>query len=69
MRYCFQAHFKQLNGKAGALVIKVRLERHNGIVMNHKKIRRLMRQFGLVATLRQANPTPTVRWQKLRENI
>ncbi|WP_171643141.1 hypothetical protein [Paenibacillus phytorum] len=24
--------------------------------MNHKKIRRLMRQFGLVATLRQANP-------------
>ncbi|NOU71830.1 IS3 family transposase [Paenibacillus sp. LMG 31458] len=34
----------------------MRLERHNGIVMNHKKIRRLMRQFGLVATLRQANP-------------
>ena len=51
-----QAHFNQLNGKAGALVIKMQLENLNGIVMNHKKIRRLMRKFGLVATLRQANP-------------
>jgi len=49
-------HFEALNGKAGALVIKMRLERLNGVVMNHKKIRRIMRKFGLVATIRQANP-------------
>ncbi|MFC3256320.1 IS3 family transposase [Paenibacillus sepulcri] len=51
-----QTHFNQLNGKAGALGIKMRLERLNGVVMNHKKIRRLMRKFKLRATVRQANP-------------
>jgi len=51
-----QVHFNQLHGKAGALVIKMRLENLEGIVMNHKKIRRLMRKFSLVATLRRANP-------------
>ncbi|WP_341281330.1 hypothetical protein [Paenibacillus sp. FSL H8-0537] len=40
-----------MNCKVGALVIKMRLENLNGIVMNHKKIRR-MRKFGLVATIR-----------------
>ncbi|MCY9757784.1 IS3 family transposase, partial [Paenibacillus alvei] len=45
-----------MNGKIGALVIKMRLEKLNGVVMNHKKIRRIMRKFGLVATIRQANP-------------
>jgi putative transposase len=49
-------HFEALKGKAGALVIKMRLERLNGVVMNHKKIRRLMRKFKLVAVIRQANP-------------
>lgn len=49
-------HFEALNGKAGALVIKMRLEQISGVVMNHKKIRRLMRKAGLVATIRQANP-------------
>ncbi|WP_097676274.1 IS3 family transposase [Paenibacillus aquistagni] len=49
-------HFVALNGKVGALVIKMRLENLNGVVMNHKKIRRIMRKFGLVATIRQANP-------------
>jgi putative transposase len=49
-------HFDALKGKAGALVIKMRLERLSGIVMNHKKIRRLMRKFGLVAAIRQADP-------------
>ncbi len=34
----------------------MRLEKLNGIVMNHKKIRRIMRKFGLVATIRQTNP-------------
>lgn len=49
-------HFHALRGKAGALMIKMRLEHVSGVVMNHKKIRRLMRIAGLVAALRQANP-------------
>ena len=53
-------HFEALNGKAGALVIKMRLEKLNGIVMNHKQIRRIMRKFGLVA--RSVKPTPIVKW-------
>jgi len=45
-QYDFQfikEHFTALNGKAGALVIKMRLEKLSGVVMNHKKIRRIMR--------------------------
>jgi len=34
----------------------MRLERIEQVVMNHKKIRRLMRKAGLVAEVRQANP-------------
>lgn len=49
-------HFDDLNGKAGALVLKMRLERKDGIIINHKKIRRLIRKYMLVATIRQANP-------------
>jgi putative transposase len=49
-------HFDALQGKAGALVIKMRLEHLSGVTMNHKKIRRLMRKFNLVAVIRQANP-------------
>ncbi len=49
-------HFLALSGKAGALVIKMRLEQISGVVMNHKKIRRLMRKAGFVAVIRQANP-------------
>ena len=49
-------HFGALQGKAGALVIKMRLEQVSGVIMNHKKIRRLMRKFNLVAKIRQANP-------------
>lgn len=32
------------------------LENDYYVVMNHKKIRRIMRKFNLVATVRQANP-------------
>ena len=49
-------HFEALKGKAGALVIKMRLVRLNGVVMNYKKIRRLMRKFKLVTVIRKANP-------------
>lgn len=49
-------HFNRLRGKAGALVIKMHLEQHDHVRMNHKKIRRIMRKYGLVAKVRQANP-------------
>lgn len=35
---------------------KDEVERLNGIVLNNKKIRRLMRKFRLVAVIRQSNP-------------
>lgn len=54
--FLIKQHFDTLRGRAGALVIKMRLEQINGVVMNHKKIRRLMRKAGLVAVIRQANP-------------
>lgn len=37
-------------------MIKMRIERVDGIIMNHKKIRRLMRKYNLTATIRRANP-------------
>lgn len=49
-------HFDRLKGKAGARVIKMCLERIDGVVMNHKKIRRLMRKYSLIAKIRQVNP-------------
>lgn len=51
-----QQHFTSLKRKAGALTIKMHLEREDDIVMNHKKIRRLMHKYNLVAKVRQANP-------------
>ena len=54
--FLIKQHFDALRGRAGALVIKMRLEQMSGVVMNHKKIRRLMRKAGLVAVIRQANP-------------
>lgn len=42
--------------KKGAKQIKMRIEREHGIVMNLKKIRRLMKKFGLVCPIRRANP-------------
>lgn len=48
--------FDQEKGKAGALQIKMFLENDYGIIMNHKKIRRLMKQYHLTAQLRQAKP-------------
>ncbi|WP_254777344.1 IS3 family transposase [Paenibacillus sp. cl6col] len=51
-----KTHFDRLNGKAGALVIKMNLENVDNVVMNHKKIRRLMRKYNLIAKVRRANP-------------
>ena len=48
--------FHQHKKKVGALQLKMMLEQNHGIRMNHKKIRRLMKKFGLVAIIRQAKP-------------
>jgi putative transposase len=48
--------FEALKEKAGALVIKTHLKREDSVVMNHKKIRRIMRKYGLAAKVRQTNP-------------
>ncbi|MHB0885731.1 MAG: IS3 family transposase [Bacillota bacterium] len=47
--------FQRKNGKAGWRVIKMSLERQ-GTIMNHKKIRRLMKKYGLVTRIRRSNP-------------
>jgi putative transposase len=54
--HLIREHFISLNSKAGALTVKMHLERKNDVIMNHKKIRRLMRKYNLVAKVRQANP-------------
>lgn len=47
--------FQKKYRKAGWRVIKMNLERQ-GVTMNHKKIRRLMQKYGLVARVRRRNP-------------
>ena len=42
--------------KKGARQIKMRLKRDYGLIMNLKKIRRLMNKYGLVCPVRRANP-------------
>lgn len=42
--------------KKGAIQIKLRIERTHGIIMNLKKIRRLMKKYGLVCPIRKINP-------------
>ncbi|GEN55440.1 transposase [Halobacillus faecis] len=51
-----QVIFTQNQEKVGALQIKMLLENDYGVIMNHKKIRRLMKKFDLVAKIRQAKP-------------
>lgn len=48
--------FQENNAKVGALPIKMILENDYGVIMNHKKIRRLMKKFHLVTKIRRANP-------------
>lgn len=42
--------------KKGAKQIKMRIERSHGVVMNLKKIRRLMKKYGLVCPIRRTDP-------------
>jgi putative transposase len=48
--------FQREDEKVGALQIKMFLENDYDVIMNHKKIRRLMRKFHLVTKIRRANP-------------
>lgn len=48
--------FDAKQGKAGALTIKMILEYKYYVIMNHKKIRRIMRKFNLVTRIRRARP-------------
>jgi putative transposase len=48
--------FYKKNEKVGALSIKMFLEKDKQVIMNHKKIRRLMRRYGLFAKIRKPNP-------------
>lgn len=43
-------------GKVGALQMKIILANDYHIIMNHKKIRRLMKKYNLIAQIRRANP-------------
>jgi transposase InsO family protein len=48
--------YTQRKGKVGALPIKMILENDENIVMNHKRIRRIMKKYNLVCKIRRANP-------------
>lgn len=48
--------FVKKKGNAGALTIKMILANDYFVEMNHKKIRRIMKKFNLVAKVRQINP-------------
>lgn len=48
--------FHKKRQKAGWRTVKMDLENDNGIIMNHKRIRRIMNKFGLQAKIRRAQP-------------
>lgn len=48
--------FYKKKEKVGALQIKMFLENDKNLVMNHKKIRRLMKKYGLFTKIRKPNP-------------
>lgn len=59
--------FDNKKGKIGARTIKMRLE-DDGIVMNLKKIRRIMNKYGLACKIRRVNKS-RVSLMKNKENI
>ncbi|MCP3033620.1 IS3 family transposase, partial [Halobacillus sp. A1] len=48
--------YDQRHGKVGALQIKMMVENDEHIVMNHKRIRRIMKKYNLMCTIQRANP-------------
>lgn len=57
-RYDFELlhHVYLEKKKCGVEEIKMALEHEYGIVMNHKKIRRILRLHGIISPIRKANP-------------
>lgn len=51
-----QKAYQYRNRKKGARQIKMTMERHFGVIMNSKKIRRIMKKYGLFCPIRKANP-------------
>lgn len=52
--------FDKGRGKYGWRQVKMHLERQKKIVMNHKKIIRIMRKYNLVTQIRRKNPYKTI---------
>jgi len=48
--------FKRSHAKAGWRTIQMKLSREYDIIMNHKKIQRIKRKYGLVTKIRRARP-------------
>lgn len=55
-----KAAYEYKNWKKGARQIKMRIERDFGVVMNLKKIRRLMKKYNLLCPVRKANPVKAI---------
>jgi len=52
--------FDKGNGKRGWRTIQMHLKSDNDIVMNHKKIKRIMKKYGLITKIRKKNPYKTI---------
>lgn len=62
---CIKKAYEYKDWRKGAVQIKMRLERDYGMIMNLKKIRRLMKKFGLICPIRKINPVKaTIREQR-----
>lgn len=55
-----KATYEYKSWKKGAVQIKMRIERDYGIIMNLKKIRRLMKKYGLICPIRKINPIKAI---------
>jgi putative transposase len=52
--------FDKGKAKYGWRTIKMRLEREKRVIMNHKKISRIMRKYALIVKIRRKNPYKTI---------
>ena len=55
-----KAAYDYKNWRKGAKQIKMRIERDFGVVMNLKKIRRLMKKYDLICPIRKVNPAKVI---------
>jgi len=59
--------FEQGRGKLGYRMVCIHLKSEKQIIMNHKKVMRIMNKYGLVTKIRKANPYKQVN-KKTREH-